>query len=1036
MDTLATVGFQLSLQQKELLNRCVDAPTAPLQLVLLLEGPLDRARLRQSFDSIVNRHEILRTTFQRSSGMKFPFQVVHPSASAEWSEHDLSEEVPETQAGKLAALLQAETFEWRENSGISACLVQLAHTRYLLDLRASVLATDAAGLKCLAGELVDRYEKQPDDITAALQYADYGEWQGEQLESHDEAAEVGRNYWARLNWAALPRPELPFTSSVPQVPFAACRTAALPFAQSVWEQLEAAGLDPAAALLSAWQVFLSRVGRAQHLAVGLLSDGRAQPELENAIGAFERVLPLNLSFELDRGFSDIANDAQKLLQEATEYQDYFGASNEIGALPVGFSIEKRFEDRKSGGVSFSVYRDVRAARPFDVLLRCVKAGDTWSACVECRSPRIWSDGAERIAKSLAALLTAAARQPESSVSLLPIVDEEEQQLLAALNQTAAPFSWDKCIHELFEEQARLTPERMALRFGDTALTYQQLNARGNQIGAYLRELGVTRNVPIGLCFERSAEMIVALLGILKAGGCYVPLAPDSPKARIKHQLAETAALAILTDERLQNSLPEFDGPVISIDRDREQFDRQPVDNLSREATPDSLVYIIYTSGSTGIPKGVAVRHANLVNYCTFIARKLKLNEYAEGLQFATVSTVSADLGNTSIFPALLSGGCLDVIGYETAMLSDLFAAYASRYPIDVLKITPTHLASLMNGGDGDNVLPRKFLIAGGEALNWKLFEEIRRLSKCKLINHYGPTEATVGCCTFEPGESAVTDWGPATVPIGRPIDNDEVYIVDEHLNPVPIGARGELCVAGEGLAAGYFNQPQQTAERFVEHRFSREITRRVYRTGDLARLLPDGNIEFLGRIDQQVKIRGFRVEPAEIETALREHPGVKQSVVLSCDGELAAYIVPTQAVSESDLRAFLRERLPDYMIPSRLLMLDRLPLTANGKIDTRALAKLQTRSDEAPRDAIAPRNTDEQRIAAIWAEVLSGRAQTFEPVSSIWVDIRSWRLRSFPGCAMPIVCRFLCIDSSKVQPLRRWPRAYTAIRQSTTPMRM
>jgi len=555
---------------------------------------------------------------------------------------------------------------------------------------------------------------------------------------------------------------------------------------------------------------------------------------------------------------------------------------------------------------------------------------------------------------------------------LPIMsDAEVRKVQVEFNRTAADYPRDKCIHELFEAQVAQHPERPALRCGERVLTYAELNSQANQIAHLLRKNGVGANIAVALCVERSLEMITGLLGILKAGGCYVPLVPDSPKARLARQLDETRTPVILTQQKYLHVLPEFGGTTLCLDRDAELLANSPDSNPAVNVSPRDLVYVIYTSGSTGTPKGVAVRHFNLVNYSHFIGRWLALEQHPEGLHFATVSTISADLGNTCVFPSLISGGCLHVIDYETAMAPALFAEYVLRHPFDVLKITPSHLSSLLNN-DG-SMLPRKALILGGEAARWDLVERVRKIGTCAVLNHYGPTEATVGCCTFNPKTSDVRAWEPATMPIGRPIANDEIYIVDRRMQPVPIGVAGELCIGGVGLAQGYLNQPQQTAERFVRNPFSGNPEGRLYRTGDLARFLPDGNIEFLGRIDAQVKIRGFRVEPAEIESVLKRHPAVEQAAVVSYDSEagdkrLAAYVVARSQVRPEDFRAFLLQELPEYMVPSAFVLIDSLPLTANGKLDVRALPSPEQQALVS--QGVAPRTPEEKKLALIWQEVL------------------------------------------------------------------
>jgi amino acid adenylation domain-containing protein len=464
------------------------------------------------------------------------------------------------------------------------------------------------------------------------------------------------------------------------------------------------------------------------------------------------------------------------------------------------------------------------------------------------------------------------------------------------------------------------------------------------------------------------------LGILKAGGAYVPLVPDNPKARLSHQLSETKSPVLITEVRFLKNLPEFSGQIICLDRDQELLSKEATDNPTHVNGPQDMAYVIYTSGSTGLPKGVAVRHSNLVNYTQFICRKLKAD--TAPLNFATVSMLAADLGNTSIFPSLAAGGCLHVIAYETAMAGNLFADYVKRHPIDVLKITPSHLSSLLASGDAASLLPRRFLILGGEASSWDLVRGIAQTGKCSVINHYGPTETTIGCCTFDVAENDVTPWPPATVPIGRPIANAQVYILDETMQPVPVGVPGELCIGGAGVAKGYLNQPQQTAEKFVADSFSKTAEARLYRSGDLARFLPDGNVEFMGRMDQQVKIRGFRVEPAEIENGLKQHNDVLQAIVIpqedkSGDKRLVAYVVSKKraAPSAEELRSFLQTRLPEYMVPTAIVNLESLPLTRNGKVDVSALPS----PDQVlvtERLFIAPRNPVEEQLAEIWREVL------------------------------------------------------------------
>ena len=550
----------------------------------------------------------------------------------------------------------------------------------------------------------------------------------------------------------------------------------------------------------------------------------------------------------------------------------------------------------------------------------------------------------------------------------------------AFHDIAAPFE-RTCFHYLFEEQARLTPTRAAVACCGEVLTYADLNARSNQVASFLLRRDAAGTQCVAIMMERSASMIVGLLGIMKAGSAYVPLLPGAPPARVAHLLREAAVRVVLTHDALAGSIPVSDGvTVLCLDRDRPMIAGEPITDPPRRSTPDDLVYVIYTSGSTGVPKGVAVRHDNLVNYTHFLARKIGLDVVtdAPARSFATVSTLAADLGNTCIFPCLASGGCLHVIDDETSVDGNALAAYVDAHPIDVLKITPTHLTALMAFESGGRVLPRRFLITGGEAAQWPLLESVRRKPGLVWLNHYGPTETTIGSLTFDvESELECRQWAP-TVPIGRPIANTRAYVLDERGAPVEIGVPGELYIGGRGVSAGYLNQPVLTSERFIDDPFSTSAGARMYRTGDRVRQLPGGAIEFLGRVDQQVKIRGFRVELGEVETALHQRPEVARAVVVARedrpgDLRLVAYVVPAAGRDcrlERLLRQALAAELPPFMVPAAFVLLDQLPLTANGKVDRRALPRPAPTLETTAASPPATLNDLERRIAAIWKDLL------------------------------------------------------------------
>ncbi len=543
-----------------------------------------------------------------------------------------------------------------------------------------------------------------------------------------------------------------------------------------------------------------------------------------------------------------------------------------------------------------------------------------------------------------------------------------------------------CFHDLFEAQSARVPHRTALVCRDVALTYAELAAASNRLAHHLRRLGIGPGRCVALCMDRSADMIVALLGILKAGGAYVPILPDAPKARLLHQITETESSVVVTQAKLLSALPETTASILCLDRDAALLAAESSHDPAPLAKPTDILYVIYTSGSTGLPKGVAVRHENVVNYTRYMADRLRAMDYDDqgGLSYATVSTLAADLGNTSIFPALGYGGTLHVIDHEMALDGDLFAAYAREKGIDVLKITPSHLGALMAAGDGRDVLPRRILVTGGEASTWGLVDRVRALSNLRWINHYGPTETTIGSLTFDLEESAQIRDLAATVPIGRPIAHTDVHVLDEAGAEVREGEPGELYIGGRGVTSGYMKQPERTAERFLPNPFSAEPGAKMYRTGDRVRTLPNGAIEFLGRVDFQVKIRGYRVELGEIEAVLRAHAGVREMIVVAKEARpqdlrIVAYVVPTsEPFSVDDLRKAARDKLPDHMVPSAFVTLAALPLTPNGKVDRNALPDPFPREPERQAEAASfsgavGHESLEEEIAEIWRAQLGVR---------------------------------------------------------------
>jgi amino acid adenylation domain-containing protein/FkbM family methyltransferase len=536
--------------------------------------------------------------------------------------------------------------------------------------------------------------------------------------------------------------------------------------------------------------------------------------------------------------------------------------------------------------------------PGDLRLSIRQTPKGFEGAIEYKSDLFVAQTIRRACGHYLNLLIGIVEAPNASVSSLSMLTAAETaQLIRGLNNTATDYSdKNRGLHHLIEEQAARTPNRTALVFEGQRLTYSELNQRANQLAFHLKKLGAGPNVLVGLFVERSLEMIVGLLGVLKSGAAYVPIDTAFPRDRISFMLGDANVTALLTQSHLLENLPPYAAPVVCLDR----FDWSGAQHSSPDKSgfhPSDLAYVIYTSGSTGRPKGVGIEHRNIVNYTLGVSERF---EFAEGMNHATVSTIAADLGNTVIFPALVTGGSLHVVSRERIENQALMGEYFQRERIDVLKIVPSHLAALLTGKNAEHVMPKQRLILGGEASRLDFVEKLRSLSPTtRIFNHYGPTETTVGALTYDAGTRSI-DTPSGNLPLGKPLPNCRAYIMDAHGKPAPMGVPGELYIGGAGVARGYLNRPELTAEKFIADPFGPVPGGKLYRTGDRARYLPDGNIEFCGRIDFQVKIHGHRVELGEIEASLRSHAGVRDAVVLSCDDEagekfLNGYVVPKRA---------------------------------------------------------------------------------------------------------------------------------------------
>jgi amino acid adenylation domain-containing protein len=899
-------GFLLSPQQKYVLSLEQAGYVGQVSCTVRIDGPLDAERLRNACKrGVVPRHEILRTTYERQPGVATPFQAVRA----------------ELEPGDSASPLRLE-------------LRQESPELHFLDVSLSAAAGDSRTLRNLVAELVYCYEHGSSaglEPAAPHQYADYAEWQ--------------RGV-----------PETEATGVPPTLPLERRGATALVPPEAV--EVRAGGL-PAEFLFACWLGLLSRLADTPEVCAVLIAEGRTRPEFGPALGLYARPVPVAVRLDPEARFSETLPLVRERIAEAEQRQVHLDP-----ALHVGFEFLGQPPVWNAAGASFRMVRESGSPYPFKLKLVC--RGE--SCRFEYNPQLLAQEDVQRIADYFSRLIQQAATDPSTRWQDFDLLSEAERTaILDGFNQTAGDFPLDVCFPQLFEAQVERTPDGCALVFGPEALSYRQLNARANCLAHYLRSRGAAPGVRVGLFVERSADAIVALLGILKAGAAYVPLHPHLPAARLAHQLTETEARILVTEQSLLARVPAFDGHVFAMDRDRAALETQPETNPPATATAADPVYVIYTSGSTGAPKGVATVHRNVANYTQSIGRILDITG---PLTFADVSTLAADLGNTPIYAALASGGCLHMIPDDVLLDGQLYGEYAQRVRIDLLKIAPSHLAALLASGEPARVLPLRHLVVGGERLTWDLVRQVRQSSACSILNHYAPTEVTIGCLTCQVESNPQLETFAEVVPLGRPIANTTVYVLDRTLRPVPVGVPGEAFIGGAGVSDGYVNRPDLTAARFLIDPIHPESGRRFYRSGDRARFLPGGFVEFLGREDDQVKIRGFRVELGEIEAVLARHPSVRGAVVvLSDQQQLAAHVVASGEPSARELREHLRQHLPDYMVPASFRFLDKFPLNANGKIDRRGLAAVAAPAGE-PEAAETPSNPVVEKLIAIWKEVL------------------------------------------------------------------
>lgn len=942
-------------------------------------GPLNITALTNAFTELVRRHESLRTTFESKDGA--PVQRIADPGPISLEIIDLTT-VP--QADRLKAARRTieeqaqQEFDLVHGPLFRPVLIRLGPDEHELLVTIHHIIADGWSVNIIMKELTALYKAGRSEQLLLLpepplQYADFALWQRQWLTGR--ALEPQRQYWlAQLR--GCPKLELPTDHARSWRPMTAGASHQFTVPHLLADRLRTLslqeGVTPFMTLLAAFKALLARYTDQEDIIVGAPVANRHYIELESIVGFVANTLVLRTHLGDDPTFRELLARVRETCLGAYAHPDMpfeklveeLQPERTLSQNPL-FQVSFVWESAATGAdIAF-----ITVASPFDLTLFVRDWADgALSVTVQYKRDLFEPETIARFANHYCTLLEGAAANPDCRLSGLPLVTEDEaHQLLIEYNATTTAYPRDRSIHSLFEDQADTTPDAVAVMDESISLTYCELDQRANRLAHYLRTLGVGPEHVVGVWMERSVDVIIALLGVLKAGGAYAPFDLLAPPERLAFMLRDAKVDLLLTHERLRAQLPEQRPRTLCLDANDSTIWTQPDSRLGDPGSADRLAYVMYTSGSTGEPKGVAVTQRNVV-------RLVKNTDYAHfgsDEVFLQLAALSFDAATFEIWGALLNGGRLAIAPPGVLSIEELGAVLA-RHGVTTLWLTAglfhqvvDHHLEILN--------PLRQLLVGGDVLSpTHVRHALAALPSCRLINGYGPTEGTTFTCCHTITEAST---GERTVPIGHPIANTRAYVLDRFLHPVPLGVSGELWIAGDGLARGYVERPELTAERFVEHRFSATLDERLYRTGDRVRRRSDGIIEFLGRLDNQVKVRGYRVELGEIEATLARHPCIREAAVAvqsTADGDkrLVAYIVSNSIVDDRDLRQFLRSTLPDYMIPTAFVALDYLPLTANGKVDRQALLELEARA-ETVHSQVEPRDALERQLVQIWQDVLS-----------------------------------------------------------------
>jgi amino acid adenylation domain-containing protein len=989
----------LSFSQKRLwfLDK-LEGKTHTYNILLCLKaiGNLNLWALEKALNQIIRRHEVLRTVFKASEEDSEPFQVILPELNVKVQLADMtgiSKKMRDEKLRNNACEEAVRPFDLSEGPLIRLSIFRSEEEEHILLFAIHHIVFDVWSINIFFKELSIFYKEVISGLPSVLpmpeiQYADFSQWQKNRLEG--EAGEMHLAFWKKHLENAPPFTEIPTDRPRPLVQtFAGSRIyfeIDEEFSKRIKQLTIKNNTTLFMTLYAMFAIQLFKYTGKKDIVIGTPVTNRNHKQLESLIGFFLNTLALRFRQQDDLSFTDFLNHVKKNVLKAHHHQE-FPFEKLVDELKIERSLSHNplfqvmfvfqnlsYESVDLQGLSCTPFDFGFCVSMFDLTLHTMDKGDKIAGFFQYNTDLFNSDTINRMIGHFQMLIKGVIKNPSEKISHLQMLTQIEQhRILVAFNDTQVNYSKNKCIHHLFEEQVEKTPDAIALVFGKEHLTYRELNINANQIAHFLKNFGMEPGMLVGICAEPSAKMIAGLLGILKAGGIYVPLDPNYPEERLAFMIEDANLSVLLTQGSLRYKTK---ARVVCLDSNWDTVESLSTVNPATPLSQDDLAYLIYTSGSTGKPKGVLTEHGSLTHHIRHIVDIYQMNEDDNVFLFASPSF---DVSLEQIFSALITGASLILRDDKQAWSVQTFAKKISEYIITVVDLPPSYFHQLLKSWQ--NVPPAflknqlRLIIIGGEKIQpatIRLWNNLADVS-ARLVNEYGPTEATITTTVFDLTHHAIKDIHQ-NLPIGKPIAGRKVYILDHELQAVPEGIPAELYIGGAALARGYLNCPELTAEKFIANPFE-EAGSRMYKTGDLARWLPDGNIEFIGRTDQQVKIRGYRIELGEIETILSAHPSVKENAVLvkenkNGDKYIAAYIIVNEMETKnvSDYRDYLKKKLPDYMIPSVFVFIEAFPLTPNGKIDTKALP--EPGRAKGAKTYVAPRNTMEMLLVKLWEDIL------------------------------------------------------------------